>query len=172
MIQIAESACDLQSLRERHIRRRVSPGKTAVTLFIKLYHFCDRIRFACDSHIDISVPHKFLPAENPHAVNLHKTRWIDDLHYNVSAAFCSVLRCADNDAVCIRRIRSAHTDAAALVCSLIDVGRSTHIIFLLHIAALRQLQVTLRTGKRIAFFRYRNLLKSCNHLVKPPFFLV
>ena len=158
MVQITKAACGLQLLRKRHIRRRVGPGKTAVTLFIKLYHFSDGIRFACDSHIDIAVPYKFLPAENPHAVNLHKTRWIDDLHYNVSAAFCSVLRCADNDAVCIRRIRSAHTDAAALVGCLVDICRSIHIIFLLHIAALRQLQVTLRTGKRIAFFRYRNLL--------------
>ena len=158
MIQIAESACDLQSLRERHIRRRVGPGKTAVTLFIKLYHFSDGIRFACDSHIDIAVPYKFLPAENPHAVNLHKTRWVDDLHYNVSAAFCSVLRRADDDAVCVWCICSAHTDAAALVGCLVDICRSIHIIFLLHIAALRQLQVTLRTGKRIAFFRYRNLL--------------
>ena len=51
-----------------------------------------------------------------------------------------------------------HTDAAALVGCLVDICRSIHIIFLLHIAALRQLQVTLRTGKRIAFFRYRNLL--------------
>ena len=143
---------------------RVCPAHKAIAIGIEFLELGDGVGLTGDAHVDVAGAHKLAVAQDPHALDFHERRGVDNLDHHIAARLRRIFRGANNDAVGIGGVRGHDLHAAVFIGSTVHIGRAIDAILALGVALCAQMTVALGARKRIALIRDGHFGNTADHL--------